>query len=48
MFFYLRLRAIFGVDVLKNAVHGASTKEQAEKEIKLFFGDLKFDAKGKL
>jgi len=39
------LRAIFGVDVLKNAVHGASTKEQAEKEIKLFFGDLKFDAK---
>ncbi|CAF0729697.1 unnamed protein product [Brachionus calyciflorus] len=37
------LRALYGVDVLKNAVHGATTKEQAEHEIKLLFGDVKFD-----
>lgn len=31
-----------------NAVHGPSNKEQAEREIKLLFGDLKFDKKGML
>ncbi|RNA40879.1 thioredoxin domain-containing 3 -like protein, partial [Brachionus plicatilis] len=37
------LRALYGIDVLKNAVHGPTTQEQAEHEIKLFFGDIKFD-----
>jgi len=36
------------VDILKNAVHGPSDKQQAEKEIKIFFGDIKFDASGNI
>ena len=31
---------------MKNAVHGPSSKQQAEHEIKLFFGDVKFDESG--
>ena len=41
------MRAVYGVDVLKNAVHGPTSKEQAEHEIKLLFGDVKFDKSGK-
>ena len=33
------LRSLFGIDVLNNALHGPSTKEQAEHEIKLIFGN---------
>lgn len=37
---------MYGIDVLKNALHGPTTQEQAENEIKLFFGDVKFDKSG--
>lgn len=40
------IRALYGVDTLMNAVHGPSNKNQAEYELKLLFGDTKFDNKG--
>lgn len=39
---------MYGVDILNNALHGPSSKEQAEHEIKLFFGEVSFNEKGKL
>lgn len=33
------LRGVYGIDILHNAVHGPSSKEQAQQEIKIFFGD---------
>ncbi len=33
------LRGVYGLDILHNAVHGPSNKNQAEHEIKLFFGN---------
>lgn len=42
------LRAVYGVDVLNNGFHGASTKDQAEHELNLFFPDSKFNEKGEL
>ncbi|CAJ1079236.1 thioredoxin domain-containing protein 6 isoform X4 [Xyrichtys novacula] len=38
------LRARFGSDVLHNSVHGSSTEEYAEEEIRLIFGDISSDA----
>ena len=39
-FFFLNsLRALFGIDILNNAIHGPSNQEQAVKEVKLFFGE---------
>ncbi len=38
------IRADFGLDIQRNAVHGSDSVENAEKEIKLFFaGDEIFD-----
>lgn len=34
------LRAQFGVDTMKNAVHGSSTVEKAEEVIKEFFPEV--------
>ena len=34
------LRAQFGLDTMKNAVHGSSTVEKAEKVIKEFFPEV--------
>ena len=33
------IRADFGTDIQKNAVHGSDSVENAEKEIRLFFAD---------
>ena len=33
------IRADFGLDIERNAVHGSDSVENAEKEIKLFFAD---------
>ena len=40
------LRALYGVDVLNNALHGPSSKQQAEHELNMFFGGAKFDESG--
>ena len=41
-----RLRAIYGEDTLKNALHGSSTSEHAMKTIKMIFGDVDFNPDG--
>ena len=45
-FFSDRLRAMFGTDIMKNAVHGASTKEGAIEKIQMIFGDIEFNEDG--
>ena len=37
------LRALFGADVTKNAVHGSSDPEKAKDAIKMIFGDVELD-----
>nr|XP_020450331.1 thioredoxin domain-containing protein 6 isoform X2 [Monopterus albus] len=39
------LRARFGSDILHNAVHGASSEQQADEKIHFIFGDIGSDAK---
>jgi hypothetical protein len=43
---YFRLRATYGENILKNAVHGSSNSEHAKKTIQAIFGDLKFSEDG--
>jgi len=38
------LRALFGADLAKNAVHGSSDPDKAKDAIKMIFGDVKLDA----
>ncbi|XP_027691570.1 thioredoxin domain-containing protein 3 [Vombatus ursinus] len=38
------IRALFGKDILDNAVHASSTKEHALKTIELLFGDIDLDS----
>ena len=40
------LRATYGENILKNAVHGSSNPEHAKKTIQAIFGDLKFSEDG--
>ncbi|XP_035208926.1 nucleoside diphosphate kinase homolog 5-like [Stegodyphus dumicola] len=43
------IRAKFGGEsILRNAVHGSETHTQAEKEIRFFFPEAKFDTESKL
>lgn len=44
--YFPRLRAMFGTDVLHNAVHGCSNKEQAQHKIEAVFGSLEFNPDG--
>lgn len=45
-FFFYRLRAAYGKNILQNAVHGSSTAEHADVTVKKIFGDLKFAPDG--
>lgn len=40
------LRALFGHSILDNAVHGSSSADHAEAEIKTIFGDVEFNPDG--
>lgn len=40
------LRALFGQSILDNAVHGSSTAEHAESEIKNIFGEVEINPDG--
>ena len=40
------LRALYGIDLMSNAVHGASDLEAAGAELKTIFGDVEFDEEG--
>lgn len=42
------LRALYGVDILNNGLHGPSNKQQAERELKMFFAASEFDESGRL
>ena len=33
------IRGDFGLDIERNSVHGSDSRENAEKEIKIFFSD---------
>lgn len=37
------LRALFGADLTKNAVHGSSDPDKAKDAIKMIFGDVKLE-----
>ena len=41
------IRADFGVNIERNAVHGSDSVENAEKEIRLFFGEDEIFSEGK-
>ena len=38
------LRALFGADLTKNALHGSSDSEKAKDAIKMIFGDVELNA----
>jgi len=38
------LRALFGEDLTKNAVHGSSDPDKAKDAIKMIFGDVPLDS----
>ncbi|XP_064647235.1 thioredoxin domain-containing protein 3 homolog isoform X5 [Lineus longissimus] len=40
------IRAAFGKDIKSNAVHGASTEDEAKAEVKLIFGEIEFNKDG--
>ena len=40
------LRAMFGTNILSNAVHGASDADSANEELKIIFGEVEFDEDG--
>jgi len=44
--FTTRLRGKYGKDVLKNALHGSSTKDHAQASIAKIFGELYFNKDG--
>ena len=43
---YFRLRGQYGIDLLKNAVHGSSNVDHAMSTIQKIFGELYFNKDG--
>ena len=35
--YFLSLRALYGMDLIRNAVHGSSSRKEANREISFFF-----------
>ena len=35
--YFLSLRALYGTDLIRNAVHGSSSRKEANREISFFF-----------
>lgn len=48
IFYLISLRAQFGIDEMKNAIHGSSSVTKAKQVIDEFFPDIKFDEEGKV
>jgi nucleoside diphosphate kinase/thiol-disulfide isomerase/thioredoxin len=42
------IRALFGTNIMSNAIHGSSNAESALDDLHLIFGDLEFDADGNI
>lgn len=45
---YCSIRALYGVDVIANAIHASSNMQRAMDEVKVVFPDIEFNADGTL
>lgn len=42
MLFIFRIRAIYGLDIMRNGLHASSSNKHAREEIRLLFPDYEF------